>query len=255
MDKIIYEKRGHIAHITLNQPEKLNALGRTMARELSQAWVDFRDDDNLWVAILGGKGKSFCAGADVKEMERGEWRFRDSVLLGDDAALPHANDLYKPIIGAVQGHVYGGGLVMFLECDLRLAADNTKLGLPEGRVNVPFLFAPFIFDYIPRAIACEMILTGRPLQLQRAYDLGVVNRVVSQAELVNAAEEMAERVCQMGPLANFTAKELYTRGQRMSPQEAMTLLERLTPPVWNSQDSKEAKQAFIEKRSPRWQLK
>jgi len=229
-------------------------MGRVMAQELARAWVDFRDDDNLWVAIVGGAGKSFCAGADVKEMERGEWRFRDSVLMGDDSALPHAYEVYKPIIGAVQGHVYGGGLVMFLECDIRLAADNAKLGLPEGRVNVPFLFAPFVFDYMPRAVACEMILTGKPLDLQRAYALGMVNRVVPEADLMAAAEEMAEQVCQMGPLANFTAKELYTRGRYLDFQGALDLLERITPPVWNSQDSKEAKQAFIEKRKPQWKL-
>jgi len=255
VDTIIYEKRGHVAYITLNQPQKLNALGRAMAKELIRAWVDFRDDDDVWVAVLAANGRSFCAGADVKEMERGQWRFRDSLMLGDDSLLPSTHGVYKPIVAAVQGHVYGAGLVLCLECDIRVAAENAKLGLPEGKVNVPFLFAPFVFDHIPRALACEMILTGKPLDLQRAYDLALVNRVVPEAELLSTAQEYAESICEMGPLANFAAKELYTRGRRTDFEGAMALLEHVTTPVWNSRDSQEAKQAFIEKRSPQWKLK
>ncbi|MCB2192598.1 MAG: enoyl-CoA hydratase/isomerase family protein [Deltaproteobacteria bacterium] len=255
MESILYEKRGHVAYITLNQPQKLNALGRTTAKDMGRAWADFRDDDDMWVAVLAGNGRSFCAGADVKEMERGQWRFRDSVMLGDDSLLPSTHDVYKPIVAAVQGHVYGGGLVLCLECDIRVAAQNARLGLPEGKVNVPFLYAPFVFDHIPRAVACEMILTGKPLDLQRAYDLALVNKVVPEDELLSAAQEYAEAICEMGPLANFAAKELYTRGRRMDFEGAMALLEHVTTPVWNSQDSKEAKQAFLEKRKPRWSLK
>ncbi len=255
MQTILYEKRGHVAHITLNQPHKLNALGRTMARELNQVWADFRDDDNLWVGILAANGPSFCSGADVKEMERGQWRFRDSLMLGDDGLLPSAHGLYKPLIAAVQGHVYGGGLVLCLECDIRVAASNAKLGLPEGRVNVPFLYAPFIFQHIPRALACEMILTGKPLDLQKALDLGLVNKVVPETELLAAAREYAEQILQMGPLANFAAKELYLRGHHMDYQGAMALLEHVATPVWNSEDSQEAKRAFMEKRQPQWRLR
>lgn len=255
MDTISYEKRDHVAHITLNQPQKLNALGRDMAKELGRAWVDFRDDDDMWVAVLAANGRSFCAGADVKQMERGLWRFRDSLMLGDDSVLPSNYEVYKPIVAAVQGHVYGAGLVLCLECDIRVAAENAKLGLPEGKVNVPFLFAPFIFDHIPRALACEMILTGKPLDLQKALDLVLVNQVVPEGELLAAAQEYAERICEMGPLANFAAKELYTRGRRMGFTGAMGLLEHVATPVWNSKDSQEAKQAFIEKRRPKWRLK
>ncbi len=255
MDTIIYEKRDHVAFITLNQPEKLNAVGRAMAKEMGRVWVDFRDDHNLWVAILSGNGPSFCAGADVKEMERGHWRFRQSLMLGDDSVLASSYGVYKPIIAAVHGHTYGAGLVMCLEVDIRLAADDTKLGLPEGRVNVPFLFAPFIFDYIPRALACEMILTGRPLDLQKALDLALVNRVVPRSGLLEAAREFAGQICELGPLANFAAKELYTRGRKMDFPGAMALIEHVATPVWNSEDSQEAKRAFMEKRKPRWRLK
>lgn len=255
MDTIIYEKRGHIAHIVLNQPEKRNAVGRAMARELGDVWENFRDDDQLWVAILSGNGSSFCAGADVKEMERGQWRFRQSLMFGDDSVLPGIHDVYKPIVGAVHGYIYGAGLLMCLECDIRLAADEAKLGLPEGKVNVPFLGAPFIFDHIPRALACEMILTGKPLEIQKALNLGIVNRVVPKADLLESALEMAEQICELGPLASFAAKELYTRGRNMDFRGAMALIDHVATPVWNSQDSREAKSAFIEKRRPQWKLK
>jgi enoyl-CoA hydratase/carnithine racemase len=255
LETIIYEKQDHVAYIRFNQPEKLNAMGRQMTREMADVWVDFRDDDNLWVAILSAEGKSFCAGADVKEMERGKWKFRHSLLLGDEVILPWPYNVFKPVISAVQGHVYGAGFVMFLQTDIRIASEDARFGLPEGRVNVPFLLAPFIFDYMPRAIACELMLTGRPIDAKKAAEYALVNRVVPKDELMPTAKQIAEDVCRMGPLANFACKELYTRCADMDFQSALGLLEHIAEPVWNSQDSIEAKKAFIEKREPKWNLK
>ena len=215
MDTIIYEKHDHVAHITLNLPDSLNAINRAMAREMGQVWADFNGDPELYVAILSARGRSFCAGANVKEIDRNQWKFRDSLLLGDDSVLPDQHQVYKPIIAALHGHVYGAGLVLALQCDIRIAADNAKLGLPEGKVNVPFMYAPFVFEHIPRALACEMIMTGKPLDLQKALDLCLVNRVVPQDELLDTADEIAAQVCQMGPLANRAAKELYIRGRSL----------------------------------------
>jgi len=255
MDAVLYEKKNHIAYISLNRPDRLNAINRKMTRELAKAWIDFRDDKELWVAILTGAGKSFCAGADVKEMERGKWVFRQSLVFGDDRIGPSNYRVWKPIIVSAQRHVYGAGLLLFLEADIRIVADDLKLGIPEGRVNVPFLFAPFIFDYVPRAVATELILTGKPIDAQKAYEVGLVNRVVSSDQLRTTAKQIADDVCANGPLANWAAKEMYCRCRDMDFESALTVVEHVAPPVWNSDDSIEAKQAFVEKRKPEWKVK
>lgn len=255
MSQVLYKKDGNIAYISLNRPENLNAINREMTRELAKIWVDFRDDVNLWVAIIGGEGKSFCVGADIKEMERGKWQFSQSLLFGDDRIGPSNYRIWKPLIAAVHGLVLGGGLVLALECDIRISSDDALFGIPEGKVNLPFLFAPFISDYIPRAIAAELMFTGKPIDAQRAYQLQLVNRVVPYSELMSSAINMAEEICTNGPLSNWAAKELFYRCRDMDYHSALSLVEHVAPPVWNAEDSIEAKQAFIEKRKPKWKLK
>ena len=255
MDSILYDKKDHIAYISLNNPDKLNAINRKMTRELGKVWVDFRDDKELWVAILKGEGKSFCSGADVEQMERGKWGFQQSLLFGDDRARPTNYRVWKPIIVAAQRHVYGMGLALFLECDIRIVAEDVKLAIPEGRVNVPVLFAPFIFDYMPRAIAAELILTGRAIDAKKASELGLVNRVVSKDQLLPSAEQIAEDVCANGPLSNWASKEMYCRCRDMDFESALAFVEHVAKPVMNSADSVEGKQAFIEKRKPEWKVK
>ena len=153
MSDVIYEKRGHIADIRLNRPSSLNALTITVARELGKIWCDFRDSKELWVAILSGEGRSFCAGADVKEMKVGKWDMRQSLIFGDVRLTPSNYNVWKPIIGALHGFVYGAGLWLALECDLRIASKNARFATPEGRVGLVTLFAPFFFDYLPRSVA------------------------------------------------------------------------------------------------------
>jgi enoyl-CoA hydratase/carnithine racemase len=254
MDTVLYKKKGHIAYISLNIPNNLNAINRRMTKELAEAWIEFRDDKDLWVAILTGEGKSFCAGVDVKEMERGKWVFRQSLVFGDDRIGPNNYRVWKPIIVAAQRHVYGAGLVLFLEADIKIVSNDLKLGIPEGRVNLPFLFAPFIFDYLPRTIATELILTGKPINAQKAYEVGLVNRVVSSDQLLPTAEKIAEDVCANGPLANWASKEMYCRCRNIDFESALMVVEHVAPPVWNSNDSIEAKQAFVEKRRPVWKV-
>ena len=255
MPLVLYRKEGHIAYISLNRPESRNAINRAITKELAKIWIDFRDDDNLWVAILSGEGKSFCAGADVKEMERGQWQWRQSLIYGDDRVGPSNYKIWKPLIAAVHGHVFGAGLILTLECDIRLAADNALLGVPESRVNVPFLYAPFIFDHMPRAIAAELTFTAKPLDAQRAYQLGLINRIVQSDQLLPAATSIAREICENGPLSIWASKELFYRCHDMDHESALALAEHIAPPVFNAEDSVEAKQAFIEKRKPEWKLK
>jgi enoyl-CoA hydratase/carnithine racemase len=255
VSQILYKKENHIAYISLNNPESLNALNLEMAKEFETIWVDFRDDKKMWVAILSGEGKSFCAGADIKKMERGKWKFRQSIILGDYSVSSKRHNIWKPIIAAVHRHVYGAGLLLALESDIRIASDDALFGIPEGKVNVPTLFAPFASRYMPHAIACELLYTGKPIDAQRAYQVGLVNKVVSRDHLISAATEIGKQICENGPLSIWATKELFCRGGDMDYEGALALIEHMVPPIFNSEDSIEAKQAFIEKRKPVWKLK
>jgi enoyl-CoA hydratase/carnithine racemase len=255
MPEIIYEKKEHVAQIKLNRPESLNAINRSLADELIKVWIDFRDDKNLWVAILSGEGKSFCAGADLKEMKRGKWEFRESLLFGDEPIGPSNYKVWKPIIAATQGHVNGAGLWLALESDLRISADNAMFGTREARANVPALVAPFMADFFPRAIASEMLFAAKAIDAPRAYQLGLVNKVIPAAELMAEATKMAEDICNCGPLSVWASKDLSIRTRYMDHESALALVEHIATPVWNSEDSIEAKNAFLEKRRPEWKLR
>jgi len=255
MSHILYKKEGHIAHISLNNPESLNALTTDIAKDFEAIWSDFRDDKNMWVAILSGEGKSFCAGADVKKMERNKWEFRQSLIWGDFSISSKIHKVWKPVIAAAHRHVYGAGLFLFLEADIRIACDDTLFGIPEGKVNVPTLFAPFITKYMPRAIASELLYTGKPINARRANDLGLVNRVVPKSLLMSTAQEIADSICENGPLSIWATKQLLCQGEYMDYEGALALIEKIVPPIFNSDDSIEAKQAFLEKRNPVWRLR
>lgn len=255
MSEVSFERRGHIALISLNRPESLNAINRAMGDGLIKAWQDFRDDNELWVGIVTGSGKSFCAGADIKEMERGEWKFSDSLLFGDRPIDPTSQRLWKPLIAATQGHVNGAGFWIALQCDIRIASEDARFGAGETRVNVPALIAPFLLNYLPRGVAAELVYTAKPLDAQRAYELGIVNRVVPRDQLLAEALEIAESICECGPLSVWASKEMSLRANATDFDGAVALIEHIATPVWNSQDSIEAKRAIMEKRKPKWQLR
>ncbi len=255
MAEVIYEKRGHIAYIRLNRPSKLNAISRTLTRELAKIWVDFRDDSNLLVAVLSGEGKSFCAGADIGEVDTDKWKLRKSLIFGDDRVTPSSYNIWKPIIAAVHRHAYGAGMWLALECDVRIASTDAIFCIPEGKVNLPTMFAAFLSDYFPRGIASELLLTGNPMDAKRAYQLGLVNKVVPFDELMPAATSMAEKICENGPLSIQATKEIFYRTRDMDYASAIALTEHIAVPVMNSEDTVEAKQAFKEKRKPEWKLR
>jgi len=255
MSEVIYAKKQHVAFITLNRPKSLNAINRALADSLIKVWLDFRDDKNLWVAVLSGEGKSFCAGADLKEMERGQWEFRKSLLFGDNPIGPSYYKVWKPIIAATQGHVNGAGLWLALESDLRICTESAIFGTGETKANVPALVAPFLCDYLPRSLVAEMMYAAKPIGSRRAYEVGLVNKIVSEEKLLSEAADMAMAICECGPLAVWASKEMGVRARYMDFQSALALVEHIATPVWNSEDSIEAKQAFSEKRKPIWKLK
>jgi len=249
---LLYEKKGKVACITLNRPRALNAVDPETLQELSQALLDFRDDEDRWVAILTGVGeRAFCVGADIKDMLpvlgeiRNEWwRIPPTILRG--------LELWKPIIAAINGHALGGGLELALACDLRIAAENATFGVPE--VSLGIIPGWGGTQRLPRAIpaakAAELLFFGQRIDAQEAYRIGLVNKVVPLPQLLPTAEEWAQKLCEIPPLAVRAAKEAMIRGVEMSLEEGLRLEAKLEDFLVATEDHREAKEAWLEKRKP-----
>ncbi len=251
-----YVKEGRIAVFTLNRPEVRNAINLPLLREFHEALLDFRNDDDLWVGILTGAGdRAFCAGADVKEFlpvvkEAHERPWIIPPTLGKI-------ELWKPMIAAINGYALGGGFELVMQCDIRIAAEHARLGLPEvtvgmmpgngGTQRLPRL--------IPFGIAAEMLFTGQAIDAQEAYRLGLVNRVVPLEQLMPTAKEMAEAICQVAPLAVIGCKEALYKGINMTLEQGLQLEIATMRNVQSTEDYAEGTRAFAEKRKPVWKGK
>ena len=252
-----YTKEGKIATFTINRPEAMNALNLQVTRELHEALIDFRDDENLWVGIFTGAGdKAFCAGADIKELlpflaEHGQeiWAF--------PATHNRGMDLWKPLIAAINGFCLGGGLEIALGCDIRIAGEKARLGVPE--VTLGLIPGDGGTQRLPRAIprckAAEMLLMGKMIDAQEAYRIGLVNTVVPPEEVMSTAREWAESICKAGPLAVRAAKQAMLRGCEMPLNDGLRLEFMLNAYVTSTEDFKEGTTAFVEKRKPVYKAK
>ncbi len=244
-----YEKRGKIAIMTINRPQAMNAFTADMLRGMDAAFDDFQNDDGLWVAILTAAGdKAFSAGMDLKEaipmLQSG-----DEMGYEDHTKRPFS-DVFKPIIGAVNGFCIAGGMEFLQGTDIRIAADTATFGLGEVRWGIIPTGGSHVRlpRQIPWAIAMEMLLTGRNLSAQRAYEIGLVNEVVGAGELMDTALSWAETICKNGPFAVRTAKEIAVRALSLEP--GFVLEKALGARVMQSEDAKEGPRAFAEKRKP-----
>jgi len=270
-DEVLYEKKGRIAYVTINRPERRNALNQTAMRILAAAWTDFREDPDCWVAILTGAGDTaFCVGADLKEFVPAVTKDIDELasfnksILGDDfdmraplVAVLREGDLYKPVIAAVNGMCAAGGMEMLQGTDIRIASENATFSIAEVKrglfpgggstVRLP--------RQIPFARAMEILLTGDPVTAQQALEIGIVNQVVPQSKLMQTAEKMAGRILENGPLAVRAVKESVIKGLNMSITEALEQELKLAAQVFATEDAKEGPKAFIEKRKPNWKGK
>ena len=253
-EKILYEKKGRIALITINRPERMNAIDPQTSRELGHAWSDFRDDEEVWVAILTGAGeRAFSTGLDLVAVADmfagGGGRIKFDVPFG---SITRGIEIFKPMIAAINGHCLAGGLEMALCCDIRVAAEHAQFGLAEvTRGIIPGAGGT---QRLPRAIglprALELIITGKRIDAQTALSYGLVNQVVPLPELMPKVMEVAELICQNGPIAVRLAKEAVSRGYDMTLQQGLALEEKLSDDVWRTEDSREGPVAFAQKRKP-----
>ncbi len=250
-DTIIYEKKGHIAYFTINRPEAMNAFNFATIQAFSEATIKFRDDNEAWVAIITGAGdKAFSAGFDLKELIPGQDKLPSPG--GGPPLIQRGLYIWKPFIAAINGVAMGGGLELALACDLRIAADTATLSVPEVKWNlIPgWGGTQRLPRMIPMAKAAEMLLTGDRIDANEAYRLGIVNKVVPPAELMAAAEALANKIAKNGPLAVRAAKEAMIRGTSMTLDEGMQLELDLVESLLDTEDAKEGPKAFAEKRKP-----
>lgn len=261
--KIILERQGRIAIITINRPEVRNAVDPETIDELARALAEFRDDPKLWVGVLTGTGdKAFSAGFDLSSASAlfggggsggggegiGAMPSMGRIFYGVSKGL----ELWKPTIAAINGLALGGGLEIALACDLRVAAEHATFGLPEVRWSL--IAAGGGLARLPRAIplakAMEIILLGQRMSAQEALHYGLVNKVVPLDQVMPSAMEWANRICELGPLAVRASKECALKGLDTNLEDAMRLDEYLLVRLLQTEDIKEGPTAFLQKRKP-----
>ncbi|MCC7365700.1 MAG: enoyl-CoA hydratase/isomerase family protein [Dehalococcoidia bacterium] len=248
---VLYERIGHIATVTYNRPEALNAINAELREDLDAAWVRFRDDDEAWVAIVTGAGRAFSAGADLR---------------GGGAALPHSFwevpsltslenglEVWKPTIAAVNGYCLGFALTLAASCDFVIASDRAEFGFPEVRLGVPTIQgAVRMPGRVGWSNAMELLLIGERVDAARAKEMGLCWKVVPHESLMDEAQALAERLCASAPLAVRATKEVAWRGQRGAWVEAIRFGETMRRVANATEDAGEGMAAARERRAPVW---
>lgn len=252
----------HIARITINRPDRKNALNPEMVVRLAQAWEQVRDDDDVRVAVITGSGDTFCSGADLGRLvpiltgarqPDDDW---DQQVADDRRlifkALLRNFDTEKPVIAAVGGHAIAGGMEMLQGIDMRVAAPGVKLGVQEVKwalfpgggstVRLP--------RQIPYAVAMELLLTGDTMTSEQARDFGFINHVVPADQVMDKALDIATRIADNGPVAVRQIRASARACQGMPEKDALRLENKYSAPVFSTADAREGPRAFAEKRKP-----
>ncbi|MDD5082425.1 MAG: enoyl-CoA hydratase-related protein [Dehalococcoidales bacterium] len=252
-----YIKEGRIATFVIDRPEALNSIDLPVFQELSERLTEFRDDPDLWVGIVtGARSRAFSIGADIKNMlpfakenRAHPWAVPPSIMRG--------LDMWKPLIAAVNGVAFGGGLEIMLACDIRIVVEGSRFGTPE--VGLGLIPGWGGTQRLPRMVpwckAAELLLMGRPVDAAEAYRIGLVNKVVPREQLLATAKEWAEAICKAGPLAVRAAKEAMVRGSDMSLDDGLRLENALESYCLGTEDFSEGTGAFVEKRKPEYKGK
>jgi len=253
-DTVRYELEEHVATITYNRPEALNAIDADMRRGLNAAFTRFRDEEDAWVAIVTGAGRAFCAGADMIDGAGAAGEFA-----GTFWEKPTLNsfesgwEIFKPVIAAVNGYCLGYGLTLVTWCDFVIASERAEFGFPEVGIGVPTIVGAI---RLPQRLnwqyAMELLLTGERIDANRAKEIGLAGWVVPHAALMDEARRLAARLVRVAPLAARATKEVAVRAQHLTTLDAIRFGETMRRVAAATDDAAEGGRAFREQRSPRW---
>jgi enoyl-CoA hydratase/carnithine racemase len=259
-DVLLYEKKDHIVTITINRPERMNALTIELYDKLDEAWEKFNQDDDAFVAIWTASGdRSFCVGMDLKDQAERVAndpsfdivKLKPGVLDGS-VGTPYGHNVIKPVIGAINGIATAAGFQFSMMCDLKVAADTARFGVGEVKVGRGTPWAIPVLWQMPLPIAFEVLMMGNPVSAQRMYDVGWVNRVVPLDQLMPTAMELAQVLAENAPLSIRCAKEAMYKAMDVGRKEGIKAAKKIYEKVYNSEDAIEGPRAFAEKRKPVW---
>jgi enoyl-CoA hydratase len=249
-DVVLVERRGAVQVVTINRPQARNALDAAVARGVAAAVDELDATDELRAGVLTGAGGFFSAGMDLKAFLRGETpAIEGRGLCGITRTPPR-----KPLIAAVEGGALAGGFELVLACDLVVAARGARFGVPEVKRSLVAAggAALLLPQRVPRAVAVELLLTGEPMDAERAAAVGLVNRVVDGGTALDAAVELAGVIAANGPLAVAATKEIVQSAPVWGPEEMWARQDQVIAPVFASEDAREGSVAFAERRPPVW---
>jgi crotonobetainyl-CoA hydratase len=252
---VLFERRGHVAVLTLNRPASLNAVNADLSELLGEAVAEIDRDRELRVAVITGAGRAFCAGADLKAAAAGVSNFSSRPEWGFGGITQHA--ISKPLIAAVNGLARGGGMEIALCCDLAVASTEASFGLPEVTRGIIAGAGGLVrlMEQIPAKLALELALTGEPISAVRAAEVGLVNAVVEPDRLMPAALALAERIAANAPLAVQASKRVLQRivaGARPAEALGWALNQAEVAALRQTRDAKEGPAAFAQRRPPVW---
>lgn len=253
-DVILRERRGRVEVLTINRPEARNAINSAVTEAVDVAFDELEADRDVWAVVVTGAGdKAFSAGMDLKAFASGE---------GGGISGPHGfggftqRTFSKPLIAAVNGPAFAGGFEIVLSCDLVVAAEEAAFGIPEVKRGLMALAGGVIRlpKLLPKATALELIMTGEPITAQRAHELGLVNRVVPRAKVVDEAVALAELICRNAPNAVRISKRVALQSLDLPESEAWKVNNEAGAEIVSNPNAIEGARAFAEKREPDWQV-
>jgi enoyl-CoA hydratase len=251
---LVVENRGHVRVLTLDRPERRNALSSALQADLVEELLDCAQYDGVRAIVLTGNGPAFCAGFDLKEIRERDQRgepFRPPMNRPGRSLFEVVTETPVPIVAALQGHAVAGGFELALACDLRVAAPGIKLGLPEATIGMGANFGSVVLPKrIPMGIALEMLLTGEYVSSEDAERWGLVNRIVDTDDVLPTALRLAERIAANAPISVRRMKETAVKGLELPLWQALRL--DVGPNPYLSEDRKEGIAAYLDKRPPNW---
>ena len=260
MNAVLYEVRDRTAYITLNRPEKRNAINQELSDGLIDALTDVRENPDVWVAIITGAGElAFCAGADLTRMEEGardegpQPRERSSPREGADDLYQFIRHTYKPVIAAINGYALAGGAGIALSCDIRIMSDRAQLGWPHANRGISSISGPVLLAHmvpINKALAIEYY--AEFIGAEQALELGLANEVAPHEQLMAAAEASAAKIKANSPASLRHIKEVAIRGLELPIGERIALAREFHLKCLQTEDAREGLRAFAEKRQPVW---